>query len=535
MNITVLCDYFICSYAKLHGSLWEENFQMMELTESMRQRDDHDFAQLLMRVRTATCTKDDITLLKSRVVSKADPSYPKEALHVFKTNKEVDDHNSDHLKLVPSRVFNIQAIDKKKDVQTGLIDVVISSKPSDTGGLRKVVSIAVGARVMVTININVSDGLANGVCGTVIGIDSTGNDVHAILVKFDSGRVGKEAIASSHYKRSYPGAVPIKRQDVQFFAGTGRRSVEAKRTQFPLTLAWGCTIHKVQGKTLDAIVVSMEGRSHFMPGQAYVALSRVKTLHGLYLLGFDAGAIRVNPSVVREMDRLRSNLMPPTEHPTIVTPVEQYLNIRLLNIRSYMEHLEDMKSDHTILPTDVFCFVETFLTKERQLPQCDRLIPDAACFRADRPATVGTGGGVMTMASRRLAPATLKSAQGLEHTAIAVTKDSIRVNVVTIYRPPSMNLTTFSAKLKGLVESIQTNVLTVLLGDFNIDLVKCPHHNILQLMKQLGFHQHVKSPTTDYGSLLDHVYVNRKERVVVDIVDTYYSDHDTVCVALDLY
>ena len=53
-------------------------------------------------------------------------------------------------------------------MHTGLIDVVISTTLSDTGGLWELVLIAVGAHVMDTINIDVCDGLANGVCGTVI-------------------------------------------------------------------------------------------------------------------------------------------------------------------------------------------------------------------------------------------------------------------------------------------------------------------------------------------------------------------------------
>ncbi|XP_078621306.1 uncharacterized protein LOC144887780 [Branchiostoma floridae x Branchiostoma japonicum] len=305
------------SYAKLHGSLWEENFTMMELTECVRQREDQDFAQLLLRMRTAECTEDDITVLKSRIISKTDPHYPSEVLHVFKTNREVDDHNKDHLQKLSTQHFHIQAIDTKKDIYTGLVDVG-SYKTSNDRGLKETVSLAVGARVMVTVNIDVSDGLVNGALGKVVGIDNTQNDVHTVLVTFDSDRVGRQAMADSQYKDSYPGAVPIKRQTLPILTGS-KQSVQAQRAQFPLTLAWGCTIHRVQGKTLDRIVVSMDDKSNFMPGQCYVAMSRVKTLNGLYLLGFDPKSIRCNPDVVQEMNRLRQKLSPKVPLPFVTT------------------------------------------------------------------------------------------------------------------------------------------------------------------------------------------------------------------------
>ena len=56
----------------------------------------------------------------------------------------------------------------------------------------------------------------------------------------------------------------------------------ATRRQFPISLAWGCTINKVQGQTLDSVVITMS--SNFLSGQAYVALSCVKRLDGLFLL-----------------------------------------------------------------------------------------------------------------------------------------------------------------------------------------------------------------------------------------------------------
>lgn len=69
----------------------------------------------------------------------------------------------------------------------------------------------------------------------------------------------------------------------------------ATATNFPVTLAYATTIHKAQGATLDAMVCDL--RNLWEPGQAYVALSRLKSGGGLSLLGWDEGSIRVDPQV----------------------------------------------------------------------------------------------------------------------------------------------------------------------------------------------------------------------------------------------
>ena len=509
---------------------WVENFKLMELTESMRQKEDQQFAQVLMRVRTASCTQDDITLLKSRIVKKTDTNYPTQALHVFTTNNDVDTYNAEHLQKLPTQVFDIKANDSKKDVQTNLIDVVFSKKPSETGGLREIVSVAVGARVMVTVNIDVSDGLANGVCGTVIDIIHIGIYVQAVLVKFDSERVGKQAIANSQYKDLHPEAVPIKRQQIQFPTRKGSRSMEGIRSQFPLTLAWACTIHKVQGKTLDKIVVSMEGKKPFMPGQAYVAFSRVKNLNGLFFLGFNATAIRANSDVVKEMKRLRETCVLNNQLNVPLTS-NTTLNIGFLNIRCYLEHQEDLKTDQRNLQVDVFCFVETFLKPSQHV---NPILPFSKAFRADRPDEVGQKGGVMMVAKEDISPQQLSLTGELEFTAVSVLKSAIKINVITIYRPQSLTSSVFLSKLQHLMESLPRDVQTIVMGDFNINLIESPHHEIITIMKEFGFVQQVKVPTTDYGSLLDHVYVNREVCIQINVIDTYFSDHDTIFISLKL-
>lgn len=75
----------------------------------------------------------------------------------------------------------------------------------------------------------------------------------------------------------------------------------AEFKQIPLRLAWAVTIHKSQGQTYDEVLIDM-GRGAFSPGQTYVALSRVRSLDGLYLTRpINLRDVMVDPDVVRFM------------------------------------------------------------------------------------------------------------------------------------------------------------------------------------------------------------------------------------------
>ena len=79
--------------------------------------------------------------------------------------------------------------------------------------------------------------------------------------------------------------------------------VLAQITQYPLRLAWAITIHKSQGMSLDAVEVDLSRA--FEPGMGYVALSRVRTLEGLSILGMNENALRVHPEVLEYDHHLR--------------------------------------------------------------------------------------------------------------------------------------------------------------------------------------------------------------------------------------
>ena len=81
--------------------------------------------------------------------------------------------------------------------------------------------------------------------------------------------------------------------------------VRARIAQIPLRLAWAMTIHKSQGMSLDAAYIDL--RKSFVRGQGYVALSRVRTLAGLILSGWNSIALEVNPQVLSRDEAFRES------------------------------------------------------------------------------------------------------------------------------------------------------------------------------------------------------------------------------------
>ena len=141
----------------------------------------------------------------------SDEKYLSDALHVYGWNAYCDEWNTYKLKLLPGKEFTNIATDSKKDDCTELANITMSTNPHETGNLTKILTVKVNARVMITTNINVNDGLTNGAMGTVtnVVIDERTGKMISILVAFDSKHVGQEAIQTSVYISKNQNAVPI--------------------------------------------------------------------------------------------------------------------------------------------------------------------------------------------------------------------------------------------------------------------------------------------------------------------------------------
>lgn len=131
-----------------------------------------------------------------------------------------------------------------------------------------------GCQVMLLINLDCEKGLVNGSRGVVT--EFSDDEKHYPVVEFLSG----EKITIEPYEWK-----------IKMDFG-----VEASVKQLPLALAWAVTIHKAQGASVDLAEIDV-GNNIFEYGQAYVALSRVRSIEGLRLLRFDPSSIRANPRV----------------------------------------------------------------------------------------------------------------------------------------------------------------------------------------------------------------------------------------------
>lgn len=257
---------------------WHElDFSSVSLRTVHRQ-DEPVFVGLLNQFREGKVTKEGAAALKKRVAV-----FPNSRiLRLFTHNTQVDKWNA----------YQLGAIERIEQT----FDATGEGPATEIEWLQKNLvtpthlTIKIGARVMVTANLpdpSKQDALlaANGDIGTVVGWS---ND--EITVSLDSG----STINVEPHTWEYDPTAETK---------TG------KFIQFPLRLAWACTIHKSQGLTLDAALIDI--RAAREPGQAYVALSRVRTMSGLHLKDWFQGMF-VSADAISFHRAIERGEMPPT-------------------------------------------------------------------------------------------------------------------------------------------------------------------------------------------------------------------------------
>ncbi|XP_053785089.1 ATP-dependent DNA helicase PIF1 [Desmodus rotundus] len=254
----------------------------LELTKVWRQA-DQTFISLLQAVRLGRCS-DEVT---RQLQATATHQVGRDGIVATRLCTHQDDvalTNERRLQELPGKVHSFEAIDSDPE-QARTLDIQCP--------VSKLLQLKLGAQVMLVKNLAVSRGLVNGARGVVVGFETEGRGLPQV--------------------RFLCGITEVIRADRWTVQATGGQLLS--RRQLPLQLAWAISIHKSQGMSLDCVEISLS--RVFASGQAYVALSRARSLQGLRVLDFDPTVVRCDPCVLRFYATLRRStglgLEPPND------------------------------------------------------------------------------------------------------------------------------------------------------------------------------------------------------------------------------
>lgn len=256
----------------------------IELTTNFRQRDPV-FKSILSRIRKGEQTEDDINILRSRQLNELSKSKktdskiePESMVHLVSSNKRAQIINSTNLNNLPDKGLIYKSVfieEGEKEITDELKKELVSQFTQK--GIQEI-NLKLNARVMLIKNLDVEKGLVNGSVGTVIRfVETPDSKQKQPVIKFDN--LQEE--------------IPITPTEWQLEFNDS--SVTA--IQLPLMLCWAITIHKSQSLTLETALVELD--DCFCEAQIYVALSRLKSLEGLYIKSLNPKKIMVNKKVLQ--------------------------------------------------------------------------------------------------------------------------------------------------------------------------------------------------------------------------------------------
>jgi very-short-patch-repair endonuclease len=192
-------------------------------------------------------------------------------LELHSHNKNVDEINNQKLSQIKSKEYIYKM---ETHGRASLVENLIRNCLSP-----EILKLKKGAKVIFTKN-DIEGKYVNGTMGVVEDLDENG-----IVVLSNNKKL-----------------IELKREE---WAIEEDGKVKARILQYPLRLAWAITVHKSQGMSLDEAIIDL-GQT-FEYGQGYVALSRVKTLEGLYLKDYNPKSLRVNEAISEYDEKIRKD------------------------------------------------------------------------------------------------------------------------------------------------------------------------------------------------------------------------------------
>lgn len=248
----LLRQYYKTLYFFSSSALKSMKYSCIELKNVYRQTDRH-FIDILNHARDCTLTSQDISDLNARYIPGFSPKPEDGYIRLMTHNRQVDYVNETELEKLDSKPYTFVA-------------AVTGTFPEESYPTANSLTLKKGAQVMFIKN-DPERRFINGTLGEVKSIDK-----NSIAVRLaESGTIID--------------VEPMEWQNIRYQFDEESKEISSKQIgrfkQYPLKAAWAITVHKSQGLTFDKAIIDVHAA--FSPGQAYVALSRCRTLDGLVL------------------------------------------------------------------------------------------------------------------------------------------------------------------------------------------------------------------------------------------------------------
>ena len=349
------------------------------------------------------------------------------------------------------------------------------------------------------------------------------------MIKFDELHQRRQKReAECQLTSIYPGCTSIQRMMFQYSLAKRSKVVAnaAKVIQFPLSLCFAATAHRFQGQTVYKPNKSVcDFRTVFQAAQSYVMLSRVESLHQLFILGsLPDNKFYASHQALTELERL--NKVSVNNNPPVWEQKFQWcLKIAALNCQSLKEKIIDLQNDPILLFGDIICVSETWqktniVNEELNIAGYELHLN-----------SVGEGKGLATY----FKPEKADHVKDITQTKFQVTKLSTpEIDIISVYRSQGANNIHLVHELISAINSEKTSIIC---GDFNLCFADDKINVLMKRLQDQGFCQLVKSATHIRGGHIDHVYSNhdhKKFEVDVMMYSPYYTshDHDALCVTI---
>lgn len=267
-----------------------ERFQYIMLDHNHRQTTDQSFHEILNSIRKAKITQIQLDEINKHLNRNDD------GVMLTPDNKRAEKHNENELKKLHQPVYTFRA----KNIEYATTEILEKfgytnhKELFESHLVEDEISLCIGAKVMILVN-RESLGYVNGTIGVITEISNAESNVRLSI------KHGDEAVEVELEVTKYV----ISALEYNSMSGTLHNVILMSFEQMPLKLAWAITIHKSQGLSLDRIQFQP---SCFTGGQAYVALSRCRTLDGVSLVQrLEPADLMINSKVVDFHNKLANN------------------------------------------------------------------------------------------------------------------------------------------------------------------------------------------------------------------------------------